>query len=292
MSVLVTTNCIKDQSGFPFNPLFPIEIAEIASLLHQNGVAVDTFNGQSMDYEAWKTKILKLQPKILILNIQESHIQLFKSLKSELNSTKIVAISKNSDLINSFIFDYGFDYVYYSKNLAGLPLLIKTMSQTFSPFYDHISGIAYKNGMGEITKTNEPNELLEKVEISNLFLPKDENYFLPEHLKSTENTDNQVINSGENKVLTDFLGFKKGQNYDSAFLQIPASKKALEKVLEIIENINDSKNIHIYPSCDLVDDRKIYSKMGTAIAVSIEMKNSNFLKKFFLSLKLNNLRSI
>lgn len=289
MSVLLSSTIHKHECGFPINPVVNTRLAEIASVLAKQNIYTSVFDGQSLSKEEWIDGLKSKQAKIILIEVDLAYFQVLKSLKSVFEKETIVAVCKDPDLINTIIFEYGIDYVYFSENFEGLFQLLQSLSNPFSMFYDHISGIAYKNGLGELTKTLQLDTKSELITLNSDFIPTKSKLYLPFGYQIDTKKEVDIINGADHKVLIDFLSYKKEVNYDSFFLKIPASKKALNKLLYIIENQYVIKNFIVYPSCDVFDDFQMYSLIAKATNLALEKKKAGFFKRILLNIKLNKL---
>ena len=290
MSILISSSIHKHACGLPIAPISNTAMIEIASVLAKNQMEVETLDAQDKPYEQWVKEMKRKQPKMLIIQVDVAYVQSLKTLKTNFEKQTLVAVCSDKELIETLVFDYGIDYVFYSENYASLVQLIQSLNNPFSPFYDHIPGIAYKNGLGELTKTVEPELKNEMFTINSDFVLDYEKIYLPFGYQIDAKNQVDILNGAEQKVLTDFLKYKDVQAYDAFYLKIPASKKALNKIIQIIEKQDIKDNFHVYPSCDVVDDLKIYQQIVQAVALALEIKKAGFFKRIFLNIKLNKLR--
>lgn len=290
MSVLLTSNIVKTSFGFPLNPICILPLVEIASSLHENNVGVDFFDAQKLSLQEWVKQIKLKEVKVVLIQVDEAYLQNLKELKQELGKTIIVAVLSNQDLIDTLVFNYGIDYVYYSENYSDMALMLQTLISPFAMFYDHIPSIAYKNGLGELTKTPLGLKKGDLVKINSKFTQDYQKINMPfaYHIDATYKVD--ILNGADTDLMTDFLKFKNGNETTVAHLGLPASKKALSSMIALLENGVKIENISVYPTCDVVEDVKMYTNIASAINLASEIKKSGFFKRFLLKLKLNKLR--
>lgn len=290
MSVLVTSNIVKHATGLPFQPLPLLDLVETTSFLKQNKLGFDVLDGQKITKEQWVEEISAKSPKILLVVLNEPYLQLLKGLKDKLGEEiTVVVVTESEELINTLIFDYGLDYVYFDKNKTGLGELLPALVNPFAMFYDHILGLAYKNGLGELTKT----DTLKISSDFHLVLTKGvtnghKSAYLPFGV-TIENTDTDIINASDKNVLTDFVKYDSKVQYDVFYLKIPASKKIKRFIGKLIEEQDNLDELHIYPSCDILEDKKFYSGISSVLELAQEVKKAGWFKRIFLKMKLNKL---
>ena len=270
MSVLVTSNIHKHETGFPYGTQPLYELSPVLNALEAQKVPFDFFDSQAKSEDEWFSHIGSTQSKIVVIQLNEPYIQFLSRVKLKLADKTIIVCTEDQSLIQVLVFDYEIDYVCFDLN--GLPELISTASNAFAPFYDHIKGIAYKNGLGELTNTGVSG--LDKV--------------------SAETNDklvasyDQPISQYEN-ALTDFISYKSTKEYDAFYLKLPSSKKAMKIVRKIIEENEIDNNLFVYPSCDVNEDKKFYTRMGLMIDLLIQKQSAGFFKRIGINRKLNKL---
>ena len=211
-------------------------------------------------------------------------------MKTSFEKVTLVAVCCNKDLTNTLVFDYGIDYMFWSENYAFLSQLVEAVISPFTMFYDHIAGISYKNGLGELTKTNAPEIKPELVKIFSLYCLDHTNVYLPFGYQIDAEHSIEITNGAEMNVLTDLDKFKTDEVYTSYYLNVAANKKSSTKLLNIIESPNFCGNLTVYPSCDIKDDKLFYTNLSKGVGLAQEIKRSGFLKRFLLKFKLNKLR--
>ena len=270
MSVLVTSNIHKHQAGLPYGkqPLF--EVSPVLNVLEIVGLPHQFFDGQDKTEEEYISYLKASPSKIIVIQLNEPFIQVLQKLKKELEEKTIVVCTPDESLIQVLVFDYGIDYVCFDLN--GLPDLIQTANNAFAPFYDHVKGIAYKNGLGELSKN----------EKSGLDDVSSENH--PSVLDGYSNSVSDLQN-----VLTDFTQYKTSKEYDAFHLKVPSSKKAVRTLSKIIEEKEIVNNLSVYPSCDIEEDKKFFTDMALLIELSVAKKSAGFFKRFGLNRKLGKL---
>lgn len=270
MSVLVTSNIHQEISGLPYGEQPLYEVSPVLNILEETNIPHSLLDGQKYDFDSWVERIKSSNNKIVVVVLNEPYIQCLSRLKQVLEEVTIVVCTPDESLINTLVFDYGLDYVCFDLN--GLPDLLKTASNAFAPFYDHVKGIAYKNGLGELSK-NEVSGLPEVSDVVN-----------EQVLKNYSNTEFE-------NILTDFTSFKSGHEYDAFYLKLPSSKKAVKTLKKIIEEHEIGDNLFVYPSCDLKEDKAFYKDMSSLIEMSLALKTAGFFRRFSLKRKLGKLFS-
>lgn len=290
MSIVLTSNIHLHASQLPFGALPLTQLVVPHVVLTEGGLTPVLIDGQNLNYDSWVSQIKSCHPKIVVLAVDDAFLLSIKRLKEDLGSVSVVVCTQETDLTETLIFDYDIDFICFDTDYLCLPDLIRTMNHAFAPFYDHISGIAYKNGAGELTKTDiqsmsqsrtweVPKELLKGYDV----------VLMPKGLVLL--TDSQIKVIGENElVLQDLSSYQSSVQYDRFLLRIPSSKKALKTLKRILEDQKPKLNtLHIYPSCDLEEDLVYYARMGEAIHIYFQMKHSSWIKRMLLSRKLKNL---
>jgi hypothetical protein len=290
MSIVVTSNIVQSECGFPINPITNLKLAEMASVLKFTRVPFEFLDAQKMTSEEWVKTLLKKDAKLIIIQCDEAFLQELKTLKASFEKTTLVAVVSNQDLTNTLIFDYGIDYVYWSENYTFLSQLAEAVISPFTLFYDHVPCISYKNGLGELTKTEATEPKPELVKIYSLFCLDHINVYLPFGYQIDAEHSIEITNGAEMKVLTDLDKFDANETYTSYLLKVPANKKASAKILSIIESPNYVGNLSLYPSCDIKDDKVFYTNLSKGVVLAQQIKTSGFIKRFLLKLKLNKLR--
>lgn len=288
MNVLLTSNTVKQSSGFPYAPLPLIDLVEMASFFKHSKIGYDVLDGQKLSVEDWERELCTKESKILIVVLDEAYIQNINGLKAKLSdNTNLVVVTENEDLIDLLIFEYGVDYVYFDKNKGGMRDLCSALMNPFSVFYDHILGVAFKNGLGKLTKTdkldiNSDFPLVITKSLTNGY----DTVYVPETCELEEESLKR-INSLEANILTDFTKYDSKAQYDGFYLKLPASKKAKKMIVKLVEEQNNIDKLHVYSSCDVIEDNKFYTMMYQLLDLSIKVKKAGFFKRILLSFKLN-----
>lgn len=148
-------------------PYPPLGILSISAYLTKHGIENEVFDTTFSSFENLIAFIEKEQPK---------YIGLYTNLMAKLNVLKIIKHIKDDPRLKGIqIFIGGPDVTYNVENYlaSGADVvvigegeqtvleLINTLEIPFNPFLDHIDGIAYRNGVGEITRTKEREKLKE-----------------------------------------------------------------------------------------------------------------------------------
>jgi len=291
MSILLTSNIFKDESGFPFQPLPHTGCGSIATLLEQKGVGYEYYDGQGVDKEAYLNHLANTSAENIILILSEPYIQYLGEIKERCGEKNIVCCTNDESLIETIVFKYNIDFVIFGTGYAGLFDLIKTFYNKFNLFYDHIAGIAYKNGSGELTKTVAGSDLSERGVIPSAIYDQYERIVVANVAKDLpeEIGEKIIIDRSKQSVFTDFTKYKKVKSSaDFFYLYLPASKKAIKTLIRIIEDVDDVENkLSIYPSCDVIEDKEFYVKMNECLELALKKKKSKFLTKIFTGRKLN-----
>jgi len=264
MSVLITSNIVKHSSGFPIGGYPMLQLSPLCNAMEYAKIPYVTLYGQESSRDNWVKSIQDTNHKIVLIGLDVPFLHSLKEIKADLTDRQIIVFTEDQELIDVLINDYEVDYVCFG--LAGLLELIRTAIQPFSPFFDHVPCIAYKNGLGEITKTDfkESQEDFSGVN-TNLFQGH-----APE------------IQAYEN-VLTELFQYKSDENYDAYCLKIPSSKKALKQLGKIIDENSIHDNLFLFPSCDVEEDKSIYHKMHSFIEYKLELKNASLFRKWKLN---------
>ena len=290
MSILVTSNIVSNTSGLPFQPLPMVDLIETTSFLKHSNLGFDVLDGQKNNLEEWIQEIVTKSPKILLLVLSEPYLQLLKEVKSKLpEEIIVVVVTESEELIDTLIFEYGLDYVYFDKNKTGLVELLPALVNPFAMFYDHILGIAYKNGLGELTKTTKSVEPSVFHSVFTKGVTKGhKSVYLP-FGTTLENVDIDILNTSDKNVLTEFVEYDSTIQYEAFFLKLPASKKVKRFIGKLIDEQHNLDDLHIYPSCDVIEDKKFYSKIFSILELHKEVRKAGWFKRIFLKMKLNKL---
>lgn len=272
MSVLVTSSIHKHSSGLPFGKQPLIEVSPVLNVLTSAGLPCLFLDGQEKTEEQYIAYLKESPSKIIVIQLDEPFIQVLRMLKPQMEDKTIVVCTADESLIQTLIFEYRIDYVCFDLN--GLPDLIQTASNAFAPFYDHVNGVAYKNGLGELSKNVVSNLPQPPLETPDVVL----------------NGYSKSLSSFENPLL-DFTHYKSNNNYDAFFLKVPSSKKAVRVLAKVIEENKIEGNLFVYPSCDVEEDKKFFKDMALFIGLCIDKKTAGFFKRFIINRKLGKLFS-
>jgi hypothetical protein len=286
MSILITTNITSTRYGFPINPVGSLEIVALASALASSNIGSDCFDQQDFSKEKWLEQLVRKRPKLLIVYVNEAYLTNLPLIKANLPDTKIVLVCKNQQLINTFIFEYQLDYVVWSENYKAVAKLVGALNNPFSPFYDHVEGIAYKNGAGTLTKTEVLSQEAGITVLNSNYCNPDLAYYLPIAYQFDGTKSIKLINPIDSKVITDLWNVRAKDEITSAYIKVPASKKALKEIMYLCEKVSDFSSLHIYPSCDVVEDEAFYQKMAKVAPLFASLKNANWLKKIVINFKI------
>lgn len=290
MSVVLTSSIHLHASQLPFGALPLTDLAIPYGVLSSGGLKPLLVDGQSLSYNDWVAKLKSGHPKVVVLVLDDAFLLSIKSLKKDLGDVVLVVCTHQQDLLSPLVFDFEIDFVCFDTGYASLPDLIRTIQNAFAPFYDHISGIAYKNGAGTLTKT----EITSKPQPGPWVIPEEllKGYgqvLLGSGLELPLGSEVQIIQE-TSAVLKDWTAYQNSVVYDRFVLRLSSSKQALQTLRDLLETQQPKKEVlHVYPSCDLAEDQAYYHRIGEALQVHVELKESSFIKRFLLRRKLKNL---
>lgn len=287
MSILLTTNVIKSESGFPIGPIAIVPHVEIASVFKFCKIPFDFIDNQTKQRSEWLNELQKRDPKVLVIYCDEAYIQELKTIKEQFSTTTIIAVFDKQECINNLVFDYGIDYVFWGTNYAYLAQLVQAIISPFTVFYDHIPAIAYKNGLGELTKTQYEEIKPELVKVYSVFCLEHKKVLLPFGYQIDADHSVDILNGAGANVLTDLDAFDPNINYTSYVLRVAANKKVKLKLIDLIQNKNFVGNLTIYPSCDIFEDTIMYQKIAKAVSLASEINKSGFFMRLLLKIRLN-----
>lgn len=172
MKVLLTHGYFMNDDPLErkiMKPYPPLGILSISAYLSKHGIENEVFDTTFSDFEKLKQFIITEQPK---------YIGIYTNLMSKLNVIKLLKFIKDDARtrgVKTFLggpdvsynienyLDVGADFVIIGEGEQTTLELINTLEIPFNPFYDHIDGLAYINGVGEIKKTK-PREKIKEID--------------------------------------------------------------------------------------------------------------------------------
>ncbi len=134
----------------------PLGLLEVEAYLTTNKLSVKVLDLMYLSKADWLSEVKRLAPKVIVLLAQTDNTEFLRSLMEEVkvfkeeNKVELVVVAVNE--IESLI-ETGADFVVHDNYCGSIYNLLSALSSPFNMFYDHLKGIAFKNGAGSISKT-------------------------------------------------------------------------------------------------------------------------------------------